>query len=144
MRLASLGDRIDDFLAFDGRLSRLAFWRCWLSVQVFGVLGWTLSIVATIEGGALGALFLVPTIMLYAIALASCLVRRLHDRGRSGWQLIPIVGGPLAARVAAEPLLHSATPILACIGAGLAFATVVANLWAMSEIGIQDGAPQPS
>lgn len=136
-----LGDRLEGFLAFEGRLSRLAFWRAWLAVQVFGVLGWALSIVATIEGGPLGALVLAPTAVFYVMAMTGCLVRRLHDRGRSGWQLIPLAGGPLVARLAAEPLLHSAAPALAWIGAAAAFLALAGALWLMNEIGIQAGTP---
>jgi uncharacterized membrane protein YhaH (DUF805 family) len=132
---------IDGLFDFRGRLSRLGFWRAWLDVQVFGLLGWALSIFATIEGGRLGALVLAPTVVLYATALASCLVRRLHDRNRSGWQLIPLVAGPLLARVAADPLIHSSRPALAWIGAAIAFLALAANLWTVNEIGVQDSAP---
>lgn len=134
-------ERLEGFLAFEGRLSRLAFWRAWLAVQMFGVLGWALSIVTTIVGGPLGALVLAPTVVLYATASAACLVRRLHDRGRSGWQLIPLIGGPLAARVAAAQLLDSHTPALASVGAAVSFLALTANMWVLIEIGMQESAP---
>ncbi|HKT53476.1 MAG TPA: DUF805 domain-containing protein [Caulobacteraceae bacterium] len=141
MRQEGLGARLERFLDFEGRLTRLGFWRAWLAVQVFGVVGWALSIMATIAGGPLGALVLAPTVVFYAMALAACLVRRLHDRSRSGWRLIPLIGGPALARVAAAPLQDSHSPALASIGGVVAFLALVANLWALIEIGMQEGAP---
>ena len=139
-RGSGISARLDGFLTFDGRLSRVEFWRAWLAVQVFGLVGWALSIVATIAGGPLGALVLVPTAVLYATASAACLVRRLHDRGRSGWQLIPLLGGPLVARVAAAQLLDSHQPTLSLLGTAVSFLALVANIWALIEIGMQESA----
>lgn len=141
LREQGLGARLEGFLDFEGRLSRLGFWRAWLAVQVFGVVGWALSIVATIAGGPLGALVLAPTVVFYGMALAACLVRRMHDRGRSGWRLIPLIGGPAIARVAAAPLLDSHSAALTSIGGAVSFLALVANLWALIEIGMQEGAP---
>lgn len=135
------GAWLEGFLDFEGRLSRLGFWRAWLAVQVFGVTGWAVSIAATIAGGPLGALVLAPTVVFYGVALAGCLVRRLHDRGRSGWRLIPLLGGPALARVAAASLLGSHSSLLAALGGALSFLALAANLWALIEIGMQEGAP---
>lgn len=140
-RQEGLGARLEGFLDFEGRLSRLGFWRAWLAVQVFGVVGWALSILATMAGGPLGALVLAPTIVFYGVALAACLVRRWHDRGRSGWQLIPLIGGPALARVAAASLQGSHSLALTSIGGVVSFLALVANLWALIEIGMQESAP---
>jgi uncharacterized membrane protein YhaH (DUF805 family) len=132
---------LEGHLAFEGRLTRLAFWRAWLGVQVFGILGWALSIAATIAGGPLGALVLAPTVVFYLVALAACLVRRLHDRGRSGWELVPMICLPLIGRFAAAELLASREPVLSSVAAVVSFLALTANLWVLIEIGMQESAP---
>ena len=95
MKRASVGLWLRKHFEFRGRLSRIAFWRIWLGLQLFVAIAWGLGLYASITGGKLGLLILAPTLVAYVVALASCLVRRLHDRSRSGWWLVPFFGGPI-------------------------------------------------
>jgi uncharacterized membrane protein YhaH (DUF805 family) len=134
-------DRVDGwnrrYLTFQGRLSRIAFWRTWLAVQVFGALVLVLGLFVSAATGKAGALILVPGLALFAIAFASCLVRRLHDRGKTGWWLVPYFGGPLLA----QGLARSAGAGAGLLVLLLALAAFGVNIWMLVEIGFRRGAP---
>lgn len=131
---------IGRYLSFRGRLSRIAFWRIWLAVQLFGAASWGLGLFATMSMGKVGAVILVPSLLLYAVALASCIVRRLHDRSRSGWWLVPFFGGPVLAQFVAASLLHATNAGAVLAGAALTLAIFGVNIWVLVEIGFRSGA----
>jgi len=91
-------ERARDLFSFDGRLGRQSYW-------LRALLLWGVNIVAIIlfaVGGDAGTAtipLLLGGIALYIAAFMASLattVKRLHDRGRSGWfmliALIPLVG----------------------------------------------------
>ncbi len=94
----SFQERARDLFSFDGRLGRQSYW-------LRGLLFWAFNIVAAIlfaiAGDAGSAT--IPLVLIASVAYIVCFfgslattVRRLHDRGRSGWfmliGLIPLVG----------------------------------------------------
>jgi len=140
MQQAIDGAWAEKYFAFRGRLSRMAFWRTWLVVQIFGATAWALGIFAVVGLGRIGALILAPAITVYAVALSSCLVRRLHDRGRSGWWLIPFLGAPLVAQGVAGQLLQSRSPVTAWSALALTLVALGGNIWVFVEIGLRKAA----
>ncbi len=94
----SFQERARELFSFDGRLGRQSYW-------LRGLLLWSLNIVAAIlfsvagDAGSATIPLLVVGAAVYVAAFFGSLattVKRLHDRGRSGWfmliALIPLVG----------------------------------------------------
>lgn len=141
MRFAFSGACMKRYVHFRGRLSRLAFWRTWFAAQLFAGAAWVLGLFVTLGLGKLGALVLAPALAAYALVVCSCLVRRLHDRGRSGWWLVPFFAGPVLLNAAAMHLLSSASAALVWTGVALSLATFGANIWVFAEVGLRRGTP---
>jgi uncharacterized membrane protein YhaH (DUF805 family) len=78
------------FASFQGRLSRSGFWCCAVAL---GALFVVLFVFIEHAFGHAATLVLYPPLLWFGSALA---VKRLHDRGHSGWRLllllIPILG----------------------------------------------------
>ncbi len=123
------------FLRLDGRIGRKGFW-----------LGFAAAVAAlvAIDLAARGTALVLLLAPFALYALAAVIVKRLHDRGRSGWWSLLIVT-PLVAGFAAAPLAR-------LVGLGergiqtfvvavtwLAIAGVVA--WIVVDLGLQDGEP---
>jgi uncharacterized membrane protein YhaH (DUF805 family) len=94
----TFGDRARDFFSFDGRIGRQTYW-------LRALLLWAVNIAAVVlfatasEAGAGTVPMLLVGGGAYLAAFCGSLattVKRLHDRGRSGWfmliALIPFVG----------------------------------------------------
>ncbi len=91
-------ERVQDLYSFDGRIGRQSYWLRGLLFWSFNILAAILFAVAGDAGSAT-----IPLVLLASVAYIACFfgslattVRRLHDRGRSGWfmliALIPLVG----------------------------------------------------
>lgn len=94
----TLGERARELFSFEGRIGRQSYW-------LRALLLWGINIIAVImfavagDGGAASIPLLLVGVAIYAVAFFGSLattVKRLHDRGRSGWfmliALIPLVG----------------------------------------------------
>ncbi len=78
--------------SFDGRLRRAAFW--WTSLAVWSVFALCFALLEALVNAASTLLLYPPLFWL----LGALLVRRLHDRGRSGRVLLALLvplAGPL-------------------------------------------------
>ena len=88
---------LKQYADFSGRARRKEFWMFVLFNLIFAILAIIIdnAIGATIKDTGYGAFYLVYVASVFIPALA-VMVRRLHDRGKSGWMmliaLIPIVG----------------------------------------------------
>jgi len=128
-------DRLTRWLSFSGRSSRLVYWR----VQVVSLLLYAVILLATVYAAQLGqipaAIVFLPIVPLL-IANAAVLVRRLHDRGKASWWLIPFLVLPMLFNAAADALADS--DLLAAAGLGLAGLGL--SIWGLVEIGFLRGA----
>jgi uncharacterized membrane protein YhaH (DUF805 family) len=120
-----------------GRLSRLGYWRWQLALLAVGVVGFVGASILTMNGARAFALIAVAY-----VASVFVIVRRLHDRGRSAWWLIPFVVLPLVLHGGSawvqSTLYSEADPRLPwAIGAVLL--ALILNLWAFIEIGLLRG-----
>lgn len=93
-----LQERARELFSFEGRIGRQSYW-------LRGLLLWGITIAAFVlfalagEAGAAGLPIVLLGVAIYLAALVGSLattIKRLHDRGRSGWfmliGLIPLVG----------------------------------------------------
>jgi uncharacterized membrane protein YhaH (DUF805 family) len=128
------------YFSFRGRLSRLEYWRWTLRLALLFAPAWILGLFAVIAFGRFGGLLLGLALAAYLVVAASVTVRRLHDRGRSAWWLIPFYLAPLLAHGAAIDLMNARRADLVLAGLGLALAALAVNLWALVDVGFRRGA----
>ena len=131
-------ERVRELLRFGGRLSRLGFWRSYLTFAIALAVTWGLALFVMMNFGALAAvlLFPMPFILVSLIAIS---VRRLHDRGKTGWWVVPFVILPeiVAFDVNAETAGSSPRALLALFS----LVMIVLGLWGWVEIGFRRGTP---
>ena len=94
----TFADRAREFFSFDGRLGRQAYWLRALLLWGVNIAAAVMFALAADAEPATVPLFLVAGLAYFAAFFGSLAttVKRLHDRGRSGWfmfiALIPLVG----------------------------------------------------
>lgn len=135
-------NRLARVFSFNGRSTRLAFWRTTLClivamavVEAVVVSGTLISPVA----GAITAVLFAP-VMIANLAVA---VRRLHDRGKGAWWLLVFGVAPFAliciARGLAGDPTESTRLIHALIALALMLASLVFSIWGWVELGFLRG-----
>lgn len=129
-------DRIALFFSFRGRVGRQEYW---LTVIGNGVVLFAAGTVVATVGG-FGLLVAVPLCGLVIWAALAMLVRRLHDRGRSGWWLLPMVVPVFVLNFLGEAASVSDEE------AGLFFKalTLPFSLWSFIDLGCLPGRPEPN
>lgn len=133
--------RLAELLSFDGRLSRIGYWRAYLLLTITTALVWCAGLFAILLIGPLGAVILAPMPPLL-IGIVAIAVRRLHDRGRSGWWVLPLVVFPLAVSLGLAAQVPGANP--PAIDLLLSLAGFILSLWGWVEIGFRRGASGPN
>ena len=123
--------------SFKGRSTRLEYWRVQLLSVILGALVGVISLV-TIQWTR-GFLFL-GYLPVLALSLAVC-VRRLHDRGRSGWWYLLFGGGPLLSAQLADASERTVDPLVFLV---FGLATLALGVWGLIEIGFLRGRPGPN
>lgn len=131
-------DRLQRVFSISGRVSRLGFWRFQVVQSLGAAVVWCLTMFTTMAGGWLG---LAPLLLIVPIVTAGIYVgiRRVHDRGRSGWWILPFSVGPYLLMGAA----HLLTDALGAAGVLLALPLYLGGLalalWAWIELGFRRG-----
>jgi uncharacterized membrane protein YhaH (DUF805 family) len=128
-------------LSFTGRSTRKPYWLTILPFTLLAMTGGGL----TMEGEEREAWMLVAMGVLLLIAavfpMIAVSVRRLHDRGRSGWWLvlywvIPMLFGSSAGEPAIVPLPHETlASVFNLLSIGL-------SVWALVDLGFLKGEPR--
>lgn len=120
-----------------GRLSRGGLW-----LTYFGALGFAL---VTLPLLALFAFLLVIVWVPAMVVLLLGLIRRLHDRGKSGWLLLPVYGAWLLSVLIVfgfgVPPGEGSLGFIAVVAMGLFF---VGGLWLLIELLLLPGTPGPN
>jgi uncharacterized membrane protein YhaH (DUF805 family) len=133
--------RLRELLRFDGRLSRLGYWRAYLLLAIATAVVWCGALFAILAIGPVGGLFLAPLapLVLASVAIA---VRRLHDRDRSGWWALPFIAFPLVVRLAMSAEAPAARlPTMELL---VSLVSAVLSIWGFIEIGFGRSAPGPN
>ncbi len=129
--------RARELLRFDGRLSRLGFWRGYLWLAIATVVSLPVGYFAIMAIGRWGAILLTP-LLLIAVASLAIIVRRLHDRGKSGLWLLPFVVLPTLVGLWLETEGRGKGGGAALI---LSLMSLILNIWGLVEIGFLRGKP---
>jgi uncharacterized membrane protein YhaH (DUF805 family) len=128
-------DWVGLFLRLDGRIGRKAFWLGFLAV-VGGLL------VADMMTRGVGAAALLTILLLYP--LVAVMVKRLHDRGRSGWWAAVVaapVGVSILAALIARFVGFGEVGIQAAAKGGIWVSVAVLAAVAIVELGFRRGDP---
>lgn len=121
-----------------GRTSRLGFWRAYLAGSIIAALAFVVAVAISIMAGWWGAPFFLPMLLAEWIYIAAA-IRRLHDRGRSGWWYVLFFGPAIAVIVLVNLSveLGRPAPLLALLmlpAAGL-------SIWGWVDMGFLKGRP---
>lgn len=132
-------DKLSAVFSFGGRLNRAPYWQgailAWMGMTVVGFFMYSLGTLFA----PLGLLTVVPVVVGMVVML-SLLVRRLHDRGKSGWWLLamylPAVLFSALGTIASmsEPDVGAAFRVL-----GLPF-----SIWTFVDLGCLRGTNGPN
>ena len=138
---------MEALLRFSGRLNRAPYWAIVVASTAILVLTgafllaiWTMLSTEEI-GRSPGVLAAIVAALLLDLFLAvvglSASVRRLHDRGKTGWWLLILFGAPLGL----EWISVRSAPEIAFVGLLLGAAI---GLWALVELGFLPGVAGPN
>lgn len=128
-------DWVGLFLRLDGRIGRRAFW-VGFGLVVAGFF------VADLAARGAGPAALLTLLLLYP--LIAVLVKRLHDRGRSGWWVVALVaplGVALAAALFARVAGLGETGILRAATGAIWLSMVALAVLVVLELGLRRGDP---
>ena len=133
-------ERFVTLLSFEGRLSRLQFWKDYLFLAVVGAVDVVIGLFAVMWLQAWGAILLTPLIAVIIASLA-IVVRRLHDRNKSVLWILPFGVFPLMVQLW---MLGEAQQTAADIVLIVALASLILNIWGFVEIGLRRGVAGPN
>ncbi|CAN5377139.1 DUF805 domain-containing protein [soil metagenome] len=130
---------------FAGRVSRAGYWRWQLALAIIGALLWVGMIFFAMGGIAPVAFGLLCVLAVFVYASVGVSVRRLHDRGKSGWWLLLFQGFPILIGATqwfveqrfSQPMGTSGALLLLI----LSLASVGVSIWGLVEIGFLRGTP---
>ena len=132
-----------DFFSFQGRTSRLGYWRIQLISTALAAGIMSLGFWAIIAIGPAGGALLVAVPLIYVGVLAS-IVRRLHDRGKTIWWSVLFVFGPLSSLGLANLLAQKNTVLAALASLPFTLAGLALFVWGWVEVGFLRGDPLPN
>jgi uncharacterized membrane protein YhaH (DUF805 family) len=124
------------FFSFRGRVGRQEYW---LAV----ILGWVVLFAAAVLMADMGSFGPWVAGLLYLLvlwAMLAMLVRRIHDRGRSGWWLLPMAG-PVVVLNALAGATSAADEHVSLVLQGLALPF---SLWILVDLGCLPGTRGPN
>ena len=130
-------DRFKAMFSFEGRASRLTFWRVGLATTAVLAVLWLLTIFVAMGAGDIAIIPMLMVLPVLAVNLA-VYVRRLHDRGKSAWWLLAFWITPLVLLGLTQWLTDRTAE-----GSPAAMATLLAalalDIWALVETGFRRG-----
>ena len=132
-----LWSRARELLRFDGRVSRLDYWRRVLLLTASLALILVVGIVAVMAAGPVGGLVFLAMAPVFLASIANS-VRRLHDRGR-GWLWAGLfLIGPWTMAAIANDMFGQGAWLPAFVAS---LVSLGVNLWGLVEIGFRRGKP---
>ena len=133
-------ERFASLLGFEGRISRLQFWKDYLFLAIVGAVDTVIGLFAVMWLGAWGGILPAPLIAVLIASIAIA-VRRLHDRNKSAFWLLPFLVLPLMVQfwMAGEAKAAATGMVLIVV-----LASLILNIWGTVEIGFRRGTPGPN
>ena len=133
-------------VSLDGRLDRLGYWRWQLTLTCIAAIALVSStLLAMNRAPKLISGLVLSAVGIAVLATIPIIVRRLHDRGRSGWWLVPFVVLPWCLPGAVSGLSYAGMPAFA-EGSPLFWPITVVmlaltalSIWGFVEIGLLKG-----
>ncbi|MCG7393033.1 DUF805 domain-containing protein [Microvirga sp. ACRRW] len=122
-----------------GRTSRKDFLRRWLQISYIGLFLMVAGIFLASQGFRFAGYATAGLILIIVIANYAMVIRRYHDRNRSGWWLIASFGINLGGYFAEQ--LERTHPTVFLL---LALALLIANLWFLIELFFRRGTIGPN
>lgn len=123
-------NRLRFLLDFRGRIDRAQYWRLAL---LFSLVLLIVAMIVAFAGAALYGRGHADLTIPFLAALVPISVRRLHDRGRSGWWLLAFFALPI--------ILYQGTDFVGETAATmLLLASLALQIWAAVELGFLKGA----
>ena len=128
-------DRIKPYLSFQGRAGRGQYWlvafATWAGLLLCSLLAYSL--------GVWSAVIILPLYVLVLWASLAASVRRIHDRGRSGWWLLVMLG----------PVIVFSALGASGTGAGgdpspFTILAIPFSFWVLIDLGCMAGTPGPN
>lgn len=132
-----------DLFSFQGRISRLGYWRVQLLLAVAAAAIMTLGSLAVMAMGKMGGAVFALFPVLFVIGFAAVL-KRLHDRGKALIWALFFTFGPSILIMVARVLVDLQAPILALVAVPISLSGTGVAVWAAVEIGFLRGDPQPN
>jgi len=129
-------ERLQRLMRFDGRLSRLGFWRSYLWLAVVGVVVWAVGLFAIMSLGRWAGVLLLILLPVLAASIAIA-VRRLHDRDKSAWWLLAFGAYPLFVSLWFND--GNARPKAAGLIVVVGLSSLALNIWGLVEVGFRRG-----
>jgi uncharacterized membrane protein YhaH (DUF805 family) len=128
---------------FRGRINRAKYWLFMVSSMVAVSVAISVAVTVWIQGiaaGGLVAAVIVVGVIYLALIVAGIAVgiKRLHDRGKSGWWLLVFFGAPSLLGGMSQPLGSDGIGIIFSL---CAFAL---SIWAFVELGCLRGTVGPN
>jgi uncharacterized membrane protein YhaH (DUF805 family) len=127
--------------SFEGRISRQPYWlvsvaMILLTMAVLGLVFGTVLVdgVGAVAAGAPWLLIIYVPLIWVGLAVAT---KRLHDRNRSAWWLVPFYALPVVLDAVGDALGES-------LGIVLSLASLAISIWALVELGFLRGTPGPN
>jgi uncharacterized membrane protein YhaH (DUF805 family) len=126
--------------SFEGRISRQPYWLVSIAMIVLTmvvlvvVLGTLLVDGVAAVAGAPWLLIIYGPLIWIGLAVAT---KRLHDRNKSGWWLVPFYALPVV-------LDGVGSALDAILGIVLSLASLAISIWALVELGFLRGTPGPN
>jgi uncharacterized membrane protein YhaH (DUF805 family) len=124
------------WLSFEGRLSRLGYWRRNLKLLVAVAVFWGVGLMASLAVGPWAAILFLPLVPLFVAALA-VIAKRLHDRNRSGWWFLIFFLLPTTLLSLVDPRATQAPAVLT--GLVEMLAAIALSVWGFLEMGLRRG-----
>ncbi len=131
--------KLAQYFSFNGRTSRIDYWRLQVPLLLLAGACWCGGFLLAEFTGvdlftAIGVVAMLP---LWG-AMIALLFRRLHDRNKSGWWIIPFYLTPLALELIVSQLSGGGENLT---GGLIALVGLALALWSFIELGLLKGTP---
>jgi uncharacterized membrane protein YhaH (DUF805 family) len=144
----NMGGYVTRSLDFTGRTGVIHYWRAQRPLALILLMGPVISMALLLSSLPkwTALIGLIPILFVYIASIALG-VRRLHDRGRSGWWLM-FYASPLAFSCVLLACMgglpgEPSSPVFITTGVGM-LATFAFYVWGFIDIGLRKGWPGPN